>query len=501
MKPTIIYGPPGTGKTTECLNIVQGLLADDIQPESIAFIAFTRKAANEARDRAIERFQLPIDRFPLFRTLHSLAFQSLGFGRNNIMGIADYLKICEALGLSMTFKTVGEDGTFSGQTRGDRLLFTENMARATLTPLREFWEKFPNEDLYWYELERLQKTLENYKKKFGKHDFTDIITGFCDSDFKLGIHTLIIDEAQDLTPLQWKMATKLMAEAQEIYIAGDDDQAIFRWAGADVDKLIHYDGERRVLQRSYRVPRAVQDVAMEICSRIEDRVPKVWEPRDAPGEVNHVTSIEQIDMSQGTWLLLGRNMYLLDPLVDHCLREGFVFDSVTGSPVKGSSFRAIKHWEELRRGEHIRMSEVVNIYDHMSTKVGVAHGFKKRVEAADERLMMSMEILKKDWGLTVDTIWHQALDKLTPVEVEYFIAALKRGEKLLKTPRIKISTIHGVKGGEADNVVVLTDMAERTYNEYQQNPDDEHRVWYVAVTRAREKLFIVQPQSTRNYKI
>ena len=147
------------------------------------------------------------------------------------------------------------------------------------------------------------------------------------------------------------------------------------------------------------------------------------------------------------------------------------------------------------------MSEAVNIYDHMSSKVGIMHGYKKRVEEADQNLMVTLESLKRDWGLTTDKIWHEALDKLTPQEVEYFISALKRGEKLLREPRIKINTIHGVKGGEADNVVVCTDMAERTYKEYTNNPDDEHRVWYVAVTRAKQNLYIMQPQTNRSYQI
>ena len=52
-----------------------------------------------------------------------------------------------------------------------------------------------------------------------------------------------------------------------------------------------------------------------------------------------------------------------------------------------------------------------------------------------------------------------------------------------------------MKGGEADNIMLLTDIAPRTYREMHATPDDELRVFYVAVTRAKENLHIVQPQT------
>ena len=78
---------------------------------------------------------------------------------------------------------------------------------------------------------------------------------------------------------------------------------------------------------------------------------------------------------------------------------------------------------------------------------------------------------------------------------------LKRGEDLNKDPRIKISTIHGVKGGEADHVLILTDIAPRTYREMHSLPDDEIRVFYVAVTRAKKSLHIVQPNTNMAFDI
>lgn len=498
----ILFGPPGTGKTTELLAVVDDALQNGILPDQVMFIAFTRKAANEAKERAGVKFNLNPEQLPWFRTLHSLAFQQLSFNKANVMGIRDYLTLCEMLGLSITYKGINEDGTFSGLTKGDRLFFMTNMARAKVTPLRTYWEASPDEDIYWYELERLHTTLEEYKRQHGKRDFIDIINDFCELDPPIPpCKLLIVDESQDLSRLQWRMVDKLSGRIERVFLAGDDDQAIFRWAGADVDYLIQIPGHRRVLEQSYRVPSAIQEVAGRISARISVRVPKQWAPRPAVGEVRYENEFTHIDMSSGTWLLLARNAYLLDQYVTECIRQGFVFDASVGSPLRGDVFKAIRAWEELRESKEISASRAKVVYEFMSIRIGVAYGFKGKFEALPDRTLVNLKMMREHHGLLTDKPWYEALDKITAEERQYFIAALQRGERLLAEPRIKISTIHSVKGGEAENVVLQLDMAERTWREYEKNPDDEHRVWYVAVTRAKERLIFMNPRSNRSYDI
>jgi len=80
------FGPPGTGKTTTLLNHVEELLSGGTAPNQIGYFAFTRKAAHEARDRAVARFNLDPDKdFVFFRTLHSLAFQLLGISGAEVL--------------------------------------------------------------------------------------------------------------------------------------------------------------------------------------------------------------------------------------------------------------------------------------------------------------------------------------------------------------------------------------------------------------------------------
>lgn len=500
-KTEIIVGPPGTGKTTTLLKIAEAMFAQGYHPEDVCFVTFTRKGAAEAKSRAMAKFGFTDVQLRWWKTLHALAFMQLGLARTQVMGFADYCTICGQLGLSITNKGMSDDGTISGLSKGDRLFFMENMARAQMKDLKRYWEDSFMEDIHWYELELLHKTVLEYKATNGKQDFTDIIYSFINSHVVPNIKVLIVDEAQDLTPLQWQMIRHLAVDVDKVFIAGDDDQAIFKWAGADVEHFISLPGSRVVLPKSYRVPKAIQDVAETIAKRITSRISKSWEPTNEVGEVNYVTDLSHIDMSSGTWLLLARNLFLLEAYNQHCMQMGYVFDSHIGSPIRGSSLAAIRAWEQLRKGDSVMAVEVKKVYELLTVKEKVKYGFKGKVEKLPDTELLTLTQLKETYGLLTDKIWHEALDKLDEREREYFIAALRRGEKLLREPRIKINTIHSVKGGESDHVVVFQDMAQRTWQEFQNNQDDEHRVWYVAVTRARKSLHIISPTTNRYYEI
>ena len=87
----LILGPPGTGKTTELLNIVKKHLDEAVDPRDIGYFSFTKKAAIEAKSRAIEKFPMYTEEdFPYFRTLHSLAFNQLHLKKTQVMQKANY---------------------------------------------------------------------------------------------------------------------------------------------------------------------------------------------------------------------------------------------------------------------------------------------------------------------------------------------------------------------------------------------------------------------------
>jgi len=108
-----------------------------------------------------------------------------------------------------------------------------------------------------------------------------------------------------------------------------------------------------------------------------------------------------------------------------------------------------------------------------------------------------IEECTEDHGLQTTDVWYKAFAGLDPMTENYIRNMLANKEKISQTPRITLSTIHGAKGGEADNVLLLPDITKSASDHNDINPDELHRLFYVAVTRAKKSLHILEP---RNYE-
>ena len=97
----IIFGPPGTGKTTHLLGIVEDELQKGTPPDRIGYFAFTKRAAKEAIDRAMEKFNLNRKDLKYFRTLHSMAYLTLGLATDDVMGDKDYQEVSDLLQIKL----------------------------------------------------------------------------------------------------------------------------------------------------------------------------------------------------------------------------------------------------------------------------------------------------------------------------------------------------------------------------------------------------------------
>jgi len=504
-------GPPGTGKSTTLLNVVDELLATGAAPEDILFTTFTRAGAYEARDRACARFKLPEKAFPYFRTLHSICFSELR--AVSLMEVGDWCAIGKKLGTPFGIKFSGpgrgsmlvdQEGFLSAGTRADALLGLWSLARARLLPLDEVLKqsfstlRFP--DITLQELKHFADSVASYKREFGKMDYTDILERYLETGAPLGIDYAIIDEAQDLSALQWKVVEKLCMAARKIWIAGDDDQCIHAWNGADVDRFIELESaEHSVLPLSHRVPADVHKVAQQVIARVHKRIPKEYRPRNEPGLVRHIPDLEGLNLRNESWLLLARNQVLLREYIELCKRQG-VFFSGANAQFKQSNLDAIAIWNRLVSGKEISKDEALVMYAVMSTRERVQWGTKKVLQESSESTFDYAKLVEK-YGLraTKDLPWQQALDLMDEGEMLYISKAMKNDPS--GVCRVVISTIHGAKGKEADNVVIRPEMTQRTFNGYEQSPDAEHRVWYVGVTRARTRLFIVNSTSDLCYPL
>ena len=486
---TIVIGPPGTGKTTTLLNLVDKYLKKT-DPNKIGYFAFTQKAAYEARDRAMEKFNLTEDDLPYFRTLHSLAFRRLGIQKDNVMQRSHYEDLGKKLGFPVDYEDnmVDMNGIFS--TKSDYLRIIQLSKLKNISLEKQYDLKEHIQDVEFDKLKIISSELESYKKEYNLIDFNDMILDFTKSDTCPKFDVVFIDEAQDLSLMQWDMAKIIWDKSTDNYIAGDDDQAIFKWAGADVNSFITLGGEFIKLTQSYRIPAKVHEFAMKIINKVGNRIPKDWRPKTVEGKLSTYSDFRHIDMSKGEWLVLARTRSMLNDLENTIYQNGLYYKNKYKKSYEQDLYEAITEWESWRKGETLDYTRIKRIYSYMDE----SHTNKKSLVLLDKDSFYSLEQCKNKYGLMVDDVWYNAFNNAPSKKVNYIRKMRQNGEQLNKKPRILLSTIHGVKGGEADNVILLTDLSRQTLREYEKVPDDVNRLFYVGATRTKDHLHIVEPK-------
>jgi DNA helicase-2/ATP-dependent DNA helicase PcrA len=763
MNTTKVFGPPGSGKTTFLLSIVETELAGGVRPMEIGYFAFTKKAATEARDRAIEKFPAlnPDTDFPFFRTLHSLAYRCLGISTKDMMSTEHYREFALEAGIELAI----ENGDEEFAVKADHPILNEiNIARIRGMDLKTHYN-LSKMDIEWYHFEYVERAYRHYKTSRNLLDFTDLLEHALLNPERLPrLEMTIIDEAQDLSRLQWRLVEALAKRSSRMFLAGDDDQCqpagtkvlttegevsiealdpkrhrlicydrrgsyvvgrkagyafkvaqrpytgrlyqvssnqnqssytenhrclvrwrpyldvadlrvvylmqkgrhfrigqcqlfradgcvhawvrahlekaekmwflkvvrtteeaffwenhlsylygipqtvfkgassswqgvvdtlhkslettgpasrmladlglceqyplydrqeisarrggsqifevracnllpeamllashedwsvtwgtfelhvgryigkvysldvdkhhnyfadgiltnncIYSWAGADVASFLNFSGTVKVLDQSFRVPSKIHALANTVVTRIKQRQPKVWKAREEVGSISYYNDYSQVDISHGNWLILASANYMLTDMHDWIKSQGLLFERQGQRSVSENILVAVLGWEKLRKGGEVPYPVVKMVYKYLDGEL-IKHGHKM-LRTADTTISYTLDLLKEKHGLLSSEIWHKVLTKISADRRDYLISLLRRNTRLTGHVPIKLSTIHGAKGGEADNVLLLSDLSTRFAKDYDKNSDDINRLLYVGITRAKQTLHIVLPKN------
>ncbi len=461
-KPIKIYGPPGTGKTFRLIRRVNAYVRTGTPYHKIGYFAFTKKAAKEAR----ERIGVDEKQVPYFQTLHAFCFHLLNLNESDIMQPHHY----EALGKKLNIRVNFNDKYNEEQTH---FLTCNNpyfqMIQRSINkdiPLREEFNlnEHDRKDIdSWDTLKHIHINLQEYKTKMHLLDFNDLVKKVVDSKKFPKLKAIFIDEAQDLSPLQWQLYDKLKENCDDIYLAGDDDQAIFAWAGADVNRFIKEPANERVLRYSRRVSRAVQEQSQIAVSKIAGiRKHKEYLPRAQEGFASHINNLGQIDLTKGKWLILTRTKSNLLDIMKELKSKNIYYQSN-----KGKSFN-------------------VGIYNGaMAYTKWIREGKLEEKEINDVREY----IPSGNWN--PEKNWYDIF-VADQKEILYIRNIISGGEILSENARVWVSTIHAAKGGEEDNVILSLHQGSKVQKSIRlsiDKQDEEHRVWYVGITRARNNLY------------
>lgn len=526
-----VIGPPGTGKTTYLTKQVTAAAAK-YSAGDIAIASLTRAAAREIASRATS---VPLQNIG---TLHAHAYRRLD--RPAIAetrdGVKDWNEHCPNGAWRLTNKSVANpenatpDEMFAAPDEGgDSLLARLGVYRARMADPR-IWNPT---------VRRFAEAWQAWKDERGYLDFTDLIAKAIEEVDSLEVSLIMLDEAQDMSRLELTLARKWAEDAEQIVVCGDPDQNLYEWRGSDPAAFYATEAtSTRTLAQSYRVPVAVHHEAVSWIERIPDRVQVDYRPTNVDGKVQRhqglaagdgtgiARMLESLAEDGSTVMYLTSCGYMLNPTIA-ALREAalpfhnpYRITQGAWNPLNASKrLLAFLRPDKNTWGDDARLwswDEVRLWMEPMLAKGTITRGSKTWVEAKARKGKLDEEPMVDNLDSVLRCFEQDCHDPIFDLRMDWWLSklkaddrkrqrypvelALRRGPWVLRDkPRIILGTIHSVKGGEADKIVLSPDLSRAAAEEwFGVNKNSIIRTFYVGMTRARQELHIIGP-TTENH--
>ncbi|WP_313691978.1 ATP-dependent helicase [Halorarum halobium] len=570
---TRLFGGPGSGKTTALLDRVETLIEDEgAEIRDILVVSYTRAAAAEIRERLAERLDTtPRHLQGNVSTMHAKAYELLNLSRGDVVSDSDKEEFCEEYGVEFEDEySGGGRRTARSTTLGNKVIATSQWLQRTHRDVADWYDvpfqwdveevrlppeidpnaqegnkytpTWPGDD------DRLDvpNTIRAWRTYKGEHDltgFADMLERVKQRSLLPNVDYLVIDEFQDITTLQYEVYEEWRPHMETVLIAGDDDQVVYAWQGADPDLLLdtHVDRDE-VLPNSYRLPSDILTVVNREIRHIEKRQEKDLKPRKEGGTVEAIESPSMLDLVRNvrhtvqrtdeTIMVLFRARYQMFQFIDEFMAEGIPFSCLTDQRmwtdrltdyVRG--VEAIENDEALTVLQARRLADILQDSAFGSNERDELYDFLDDVEeTTDEDDLAEIPLSPDDVTDFVPFMPDGASAADMARKVTSFqrksVKAYFRGDYGKMDPsRVRLGTIHSAKGREADHVFVNTDLTEKVVEQMAAqvrqeeieieglpageeftkttNPvpiltDNERRVFYVGMSRARERLVLME---------
>ena len=437
MEKVTVLGPPGTGKT----HFIESDIKQHSRNEGYTYIVYNVGMAKEAR----QRLDAPKD---VAGTLHSMVARKLG-----LHSFVEQKEINEwATKEGLSIKSTQEH-----ESDLNRFLTAYDYHANTMTnPMKVLSEKL--------DIPYLTDRYDSWKMKLGKMDYTDILKEGAEHDYYSP--TLYLDEAQDLTPLMWKIIDRWSCERR--VIVGDDDQAIYSFRGASLPLFKGHIEKPQILDTSYRFGdnvRKAADLILGTARKIQKNYIGIGETEIRRMSWNDFISL---DGSKAILVRTNRMAYQLSTT------QGAAIFPINKehSYSNGWTHRVMRLADIMRRFPQISSEEFQYVVKYSPADMWV-RGTKARILKQPD--IFSYNLMKKRLGNS-DIVERM---EIKPEEKRNIMMSLLRG----LPPVVFLDTMHSVKGMEWDHVLVASDRPGNIFVN-----DDERRLLYVAATRARQSL-------------
>ena len=542
-----IFGPPGTGKTFTLVERLQEHLNKNCPFDQTLTVSFTKVAARHIKKRIQKKNNYKFNDNELrhsVRTIDSYLMQKL-----------EYPDICYPVHFLTEFYQIKKDKEIN---EGHKRNFYAamkiiEMGRITLEDgienILKYYDSQKRTDIGRKFLIQVAESYKNYKKNHQKMDWVDVKYKGLQDKIKFDHNiVLMIDEAQDCNRLEWLIINKLIAVSENVYIAGDDDQAIYRFKGGEVETFLQLPVDKTtVLDKSPRLNKNIWKLAQAAIHLIpkERRQEKQYTPTNENKhnmphcglihefrnkesfEKNYLNmSITDPDVSIH-WLFLSRNNDEKDRRYSNenynwsqiLAKNNLTWETIeksngvesgaergTTPNVPTDQIQSIETWMTLQKGNKISGKETKEFYKTIPPTL-IRDRKKTSLIRTDSIILKDGQYgygdLKSKFYLdaNINVPWFEILNLKTH-NGEYYADYIQYLKNIMengnykKSKRILLSTIHGAKGLESANTILNCDwpyLPYKTYCKGGKDRDDELRVFYVGVTRTKYNLFLYQP--------
>ncbi|EMA06067.1 UvrD-helicase domain-containing protein [Haloferax denitrificans] len=567
---TRLFGGPGSGKTTALLDKVEEILEQDgVTIRDILVVSYTRAAAAEVRDRLAERLDInPRSLKGNVSTMHAKAYELLSLSRNDVVGESDKQEFCEDYGIEFEDEYGGAGRrTARSTTIGNKVIATSQWLQRTRRDVSDWYDvpfqwnveevrlppevdpnaqegnkytpTWPSDDDR-IDIPEAIRAWRAYKGENGLVGFADMLERVKQRALVPNVDYLVIDEFQDITTLQYDVYEEWKPHMKGVLIAGDDDQVVYAWQGADPNLLL--DAERdndEILPNSYRLPSNVLNVVNREIRHIDKRQEKDLKPRKEGGAVEAVESPSMLELArnvrytvekdEGTVMVLFRARYQMFQFIDEFLPSGIPFSTLTDQRMWTDRLtQYVRAVEALDAEEPVDGLQARRLADMLQDSAFGTNDRDDLFDAIDDRqeeagvdditnIEFTPKEIKNFAPFAPDS--SSASDmvrKVTSFQRKSVNAYFGGGYEGMDPSRVRVGTIHSAKGREADHVFMATDLTEKVVEQMAASvsdeeleargieeftattspvpliTDNERRVFYVGMSRARERLIVLE---------
>lgn len=573
--PMLVLAGAGSGKTKVLTNRIANLIENGVSPYNILAITFTNKAAKEMKDRVVNLIGDSANNIQI-STFHSLGVKML---KENYT----------LLGYERNFTIIDSDDAL---TIIKKIMKDLNMNKDYYNP-REIRNKISSAKNEMMDIDKFSKIefdhkiVEVYKiyqkklKQGNSVDFDDLlilpIKLFKNypnilNDYQERYKYILIDEYQDTNEAQYTFSRLLSSKYRNIFVVGDNDQAIYAFRGANYKNILNFEKdypecETILLEENYRSTKNILNAANSVIKNNRERKDKnLWsnneegdkikykkvsnEKEEASFVVEEIKTLLSKGVKEEDIAVLYRTNAQSRTIEEEMLKKNIKYrvvgsfyfynrkeikdllcylrlisnhkDDVSllriiNTPKRGIGEKTIENlintaessntsiYEAITSGKELVFKNLIKELTQDSHSLSLTElvdtileksGIKK--ELTNSKLLedeIRLENLNEFKGVTKNYE-----EEYGTANLEEFLEEISLVSDITEhqdsSSRVSLMTVHSVKGLEFDYVFIIG-MEEGIFPHYNAINDgsnsaieEERRLCYVAITRAKKKLYI-----------